>query len=248
MGDRRYSRRAEPLSGDQPWVALIGAVPDNQEHARAAWPNRALIVRGWQARLGGQEIAEPHYSVRGTDNRTQSAQVELSAPADIKRLEVGDFVEMWLELDVLPQAADDYFGPSQGLRDRLEQLTPAQLVQSIAHDGRLSIEVAHGTLESGYLPRIRANADPAAPAAAEFTLHGGWGFAPLTISGLPRPDGWILEAWENEGWSQLDPTPTGEFQRQTDWAGQAEGYVLSYTLARPTSNTLRLRLRQKVAE
>ena len=44
--------------------------------------------------------------------------------------------------------------------------------------------------------------------AAEFELIAGFGYSPITISGLYRADGWILEENQNGSWVLVDKAYT----------------------------------------
>jgi hypothetical protein len=113
-----YERTGIECPGRVPWFSLHESVPPPD--TRGAWANRGLIVRSWNARLGGKDLPSPFASVFGTaDNEIPSAVLELSPPPDVKELLPGDFVECEVEVVVVPMAAGDYYGPNKNLRAAL---------------------------------------------------------------------------------------------------------------------------------
>ncbi len=65
-GGGRYSRAGIACNGETPWFSLHGAI--NGDQKGGAWANRGLVVRKWNARLGGQPVPAPTVAVFGTEN------------------------------------------------------------------------------------------------------------------------------------------------------------------------------------
>ncbi len=65
-GGRRYSRSGIACNGETPWFSLHGAI--NRDKKGGAWANRGLVVRKWNARLGGRPVNTPSAAVFGTEN------------------------------------------------------------------------------------------------------------------------------------------------------------------------------------
>lgn len=107
----QYYRHATACEGNVPWFSLHKTISTGP----GAWANRGLIVRSWHARLNGKDINLPHFASYMTQNA--SANIELVPPAGVNELLAGDFVEMTLELIVIPQFGEDYYGPDQQLLD-----------------------------------------------------------------------------------------------------------------------------------
>ena len=75
-----------------------------------AFADRGLVVRHWDAVLGGKRVAQPHWSLHSTSATQHS--LELSPPPGVDTLLDGDYVEAVVELLTLPQRARDYYGPN----------------------------------------------------------------------------------------------------------------------------------------
>jgi len=244
MGEDGYSRRARPVRGDHPWFALLGAQPERDDIGFSAWPNRALIIHDWQARLGGKTQSDPHYSVRGTNNGTPCAAVELSPPPGLDRLRRGDFVEAWIELAILPKHADDYYGPNKTFKHLLEQHPDsASLVHEIARGQGFEFQALQGTIQQRYLPIIAAEQDQ-----AEFVLVGGQGYLPITVTNLGRPGPIKLEVQRDGAWEAIDSTEDGKIIRQTQFNAEDRSYSATYTFDFSESDRWHFRLNARATD
>ena len=123
--------RTDPLEclGRVPWISLHDAVSRAKKEAAArgrqgapgAWANRGIVIRSWQAQLGGKPAA-PWFAEHGVKARGEdTSTAEILPPTGVTRLEPGDFVEATIEHLVVPQYAGDYYGPSEALRAALGQ-------------------------------------------------------------------------------------------------------------------------------
>ena len=97
-GGEQYSIKSEKCSRQRPWFSLHEG--NKAWHAmQGAWANRGLIITSWDARLGGENIPDPYYSVYGTDDDFESANVEISPPpfeAGSNLIPNGDFEKGFL--------------------------------------------------------------------------------------------------------------------------------------------------------
>jgi len=144
------------------------------------------VIRDWRARLGGRE-ARPWVAERGTSARgTPSSTLDILPPPGVTRLEPGDFVEAVVEHLVLPQHAADYYGPDEPLRAALAGMADTwRLVHREATGNDRVVAVTVGRLERLY-PDVRVAADGG---RAAFTIRGGLGHVPITVTGLPAHRG-----------------------------------------------------------
>ena len=181
--------RSEPIegSGELPWVSLHEAAPDNQDGALA---NRGLVVREWKAVLGGKEV-RPWFVERGVGSheRNHSSLVEIVPPPGLIRLEAGDYVEATLQHLIVPQKADDYYGPNQAHRASLTEAgdTWRPVLRQVDGD-KLDVEIHTGRLARLY-PDVRV---AAVGNTADLSLTSGIGHVPLTFTGLSSYDGYRL--------------------------------------------------------
>ena len=179
--------RTQPLecTGTTPWVSLHEAVR-RPGVDRGALANRGVVIREWRARLGGKE-ARPWVAEHGTVVGTApTSTIDVVPPPDVTRLEAGDFVEATIEHLVIPQAVGDYYGPNEPLRAALATMQDTwRMVHREAVGNARRVEVGKGRLERLH-PDVRVAAEDG---RAEFTLRGGLGYVPITVTGLPTHRG-----------------------------------------------------------
>jgi hypothetical protein len=184
--------RTQPLecTGTVPWVSLHEAVR-RPGAERGAWANRGIVIREWRARLGGKD-ARPWVAERGAVvGGAATSTLDIVPPPDVSRLEVGDFVEATIEHLVLPQAAADYYGPNEPLRAALATMQDSwRLVHREAVGNARRVAVRKGRLDRLH-PDVRVAAEDG---LAEFTITGGLGYVPITITGLPTHRGGTFTA------------------------------------------------------
>lgn len=221
-GGKRYLRDTAVGTGRAPWVALLGGVR-SPNLTKGAWADRALVVRTWKARLGGVAVPEPSFGFYGTENGPPSANVELVPPTGCTGLVPGDFVEAEVEWLVLPQSAEDYYGPNSALRaDLAAHGGTWRVVQRLAAGNDLQVTLTQGTLRRN-LP-IEIAVDAAEEAAA--VVQGGVGYVPVRFCGLRSPKGHVLEV---DG-ARLDQAVHGNDFWQAEQATDGS-FTLTYNVA-----------------
>jgi hypothetical protein len=232
-GGHSYSRRGEPLPGAFPWVGMVEINKNTPrpfpEGDQGALGDKAFIVREWKARLGGKVCASPCYSVYGTKDGWNGALVELSPPKGLNRLEKGDYVEAQVEFVVLPQSADDYYGPNKNLIAALKEGTdPSRLIAREVSGTNVVVEAAVGKVEQSWPVRITAEQGT----QAEFTVIGGVGYTPITICGARANSGFMLyEKKMDDTLAAVDQSSTvGRDWWQADYDTGAKTWDITYTL------------------
>jgi len=224
-GGRRYHRSAVPLTGRAPWVSLHAVV--NGDPKGGAWAARGLLVRHWQARLGGRVVPVPLLSSYGTENGPPSANAELAPPRGLTRLAPGDFVEADLELVILPVAASDYYGPDEELRAALSGGADTwRMVHREARGNDLAVVARDGVLERRTPVVVRSRNG----STAAVQVQGGLGYVPVTFSGLKSPTGYELRLVAAGGEEIVDQSVHGEDWYQCTYDDDTTSYALTYTL------------------
>ena len=215
------TNRIEPVActGRVPWVSLHDADPQPRKGEGGAWANRGLVIRAWQARLGGR-AARPWVVERGARvGSLDTSTIDLVPPPGVTRLEPGDFVDAVIEHLVVPQAADDYYGPNEALRAalRADGNTWRMIAREARGDDR-RVKMLSGRLERMY-PDVRVEATGG---AAAFELAGGLGYVPVTFTGLAAPGGAQLlvdgrpldqSGHGNDFWQTDDDAARGRWSR-----------------------------------
>ena len=215
-----------PLAGDSPWVSAHGVDRTSLKNGQAA-ASRGVIVRSWQAVLGGKP-AGPHVAFFCTEwgQGNHRTSVELAAPPDIAKLSLGDFVEADLELVVFPADAAAYYGPDETLRATLDHDADTwRLVQREAAGNALIPTAERGMIVKAYPLIVAVNEQQ----RAKLTVVGGLGHIPVTFTGLTQPRGFRLQV-------------NGETANhwQTDWNPATQRWQVTCNVAPPDGRSLEL--------
>jgi len=76
--------------------------------------------------------------------------------------------------------------------------------------------------------------------AVEVTLTGGLGYVPVTIHGLPRPDGWTLEQEVDGSWQTVDQSVEGSDYWQAYDDIESGSFDLIFNVPNRETSTYRL--------
>lgn len=221
-----YEREGIVCTGRLPWFSLHEAVPDVRQSG--AWANRGLVIRRWEARLGGRGIAAPSAATFRTKDRVPSVALELTPPPDLKELSPGDYVEADLELLVLPMSADDYLGPNQALRRALDADGNSwRMVRREAVGNDLQVVAEKGRVVCAWPVRIACDA----VGEATWRISGGLGFIPVTLTGVRGYRGWRLEQRTGDGWKGVDQSVHGRDFWQAEFQPATGTWDLTLNLA-----------------
>ena len=248
-GGGEYRTERIELNGDAPWISMHEAV-SRDTNGNGAWANRGLVLRDWNAVLGGKKcrpwIAERGIFTQGTD----SSLIDFLPPPDVKALLPGDYVEATIVHVVVPQYAGDYYGPNANLSDalRANQNTWKMIFREAAGNQVEVNVIRGGTLERSYPIQIRAEAQargslfdlgrrasPKQLVEVVFQVTGGLAYLPVTVRGLEDYRGWRMEREEGaQGgtptWKVIDQSVYGHDFWQTDFDPLRGLWDLTYSL------------------
>ena len=229
--------RTSPLEckGRMPWVSMHEGGPLRPNKDAGAWANRGFVIRSWKARLGGKDatpwVAEHGVSVHGAETST----MDLVPPPGVMRLGAGDFIEATIEHIIVPQFAQDYYGPNEKLRTALKaDGNTWRMIQREAAGNERKVEMKTGKLTALHpAVTVRATND-----SAEFTLSGGLGYVPISFTGLASPVGLHLIVDDKS----LNQSVHGNDYWQTDYDAGSKTWSLTFNvpIADRSPHTLRL--------
>ena len=221
-GGDLYQTAPMKLAGNHSWVSMHDGESRDAEKGGAA-ANRGFVIREWKARIGGKEAA-PWIAERGvTRHRTESSIIDLVPPPGVTRLEKGDFVEATIVHLMMPQKAEDYYGPNGALRHALNKDANSwQMIQREAGQNTREVEVTVGTLERTF-PDVRVES---AGDRAVLTLKKGLAYVPVTFTGLSSASGFDLHV---DG-KALDQSVHGNDFWQTDFDAESKSWSRTYNV------------------
>jgi hypothetical protein len=242
------TNRTEPAecAGRIPWMSLHETVSRAAQEARnhgregapGAWANRGIVIRAWNARLGGKParpwMVEHGVEARGTDTST----LDIVFPPEVTRLMPGDFVEAVFEHIVMPQFAADYYGPNNALRAALmEDENTWRMIHREAVGNDRQVEIQSGKVDALH-PAVAIRAGNDNPA---FTLTGGLGHVPVTFTNLASPR-------DHELWVDGQPVNQsihGNDYWQTDFDPGTRRWSLTFNLPIPPGESSLIQLIRK---
>ena len=195
-GGNVYRGQPVKLEGKFPWISLHDAVKPESE-TKGAISNRGIVLRKWKARLGGKDASAWIAEHGQTRHRKDSSTIDIVPPPGVTRFEPGDFIEATFEHIMMPQFAKDYYGPNEALRAELGQHENSwRMIHRESAGNARKIQMLEGSLERRF-PDVRVGA---VNGSAKFTLQGGLGYVPVTLTGLKshkvvqlRIDGRLLD-------------------------------------------------------
>lgn len=228
-GSWRYDGKDVELSGPDAWVsahAEHGAPAKGEGGATRGW-----IVRSWQARLGGKPCPTPRLAVFLTEwgKGNYRSALELAPPADLRRLERGDFVEADIELVVHPSVAATYYGPNAAYRDALARdANTWQLTHREAAGNALAVKASRGRVLADSPLLIAVDHSQ----RAEVTMTGGLGYVPITFTGLKHYRGYGLEQFTAGGWQRVDQSVHGHDFWQVGFDADRRTFRMTFNVPR----------------
>jgi hypothetical protein len=229
-GGEGYVGEPVELKGDAPWFSEHGLL--GIDASKGASACRGLIVRSWHARLGGRDVPSPWIALHGAnDGNIPSVITELVPPPDVKRLMPGDFVEATAELAILPQHAEDYYGPNENLRAALSAGADSwQPVLREARGNQLRAIAKHGSILNNYPLLVKADKN----GRAQVDASGGMGYMPVTFCGLTDYHGYDCVLSTNGEKRTINQAVSGNDFWQTDYDAAARTWSLTYNICLDT--------------
>jgi hypothetical protein len=143
-------------------------LPAKGQKADGAFADRALIIRWWDAVLGGKRVTTPHFSLYRTSTSAATTTfgstgikvgLEVSPPPDVHTLLPGDYVNAGVELVVLPRVAQEYNGNNAEIKNTLinaDKLAAKLMASSAVVSKPRSIAPAGVELKVRAAPRCQA--------------------------------------------------------------------------------------------
>ncbi len=232
-GKNGYRIKGLGIEGETPWVSLEQGKPANPKNDKGAWANRGMIVREWNARVGGESV-DCHFAEHGMiRGRSEYSTVDLVLPPEITRLQPGDFIEAVVEYVVMPQKMEDYYGPNEFLKGALAAYGGTwKMIHREAIGNERIVGLDEGLLERTFPDvRVRCKND-----GAKITLRGGLGYVPITFTGLSSHDGFTLKV----NGKVFDQSVHGNDFWQTDYDVERRSWSRTYNLPCDAREELRI--------
>ena len=185
LGTLEYFKRGVAFDGSAPWWISMHRSTDTAVKRGTqdllGLVSRGLVIRSWDAVLGGQQVEKPHISFFGTHHRFPGILTEISPPPELEMLKKGDYVDMQIEVMLIPKIADSYLGTNEALKKSLRTLADTwQAVYRLVKGNDLKLKVTEGRLQRNYPVEIAVGNT----GAAELEVTGGLAYVPFTFTGV----------------------------------------------------------------
>ena len=179
-----------PLAKNTPWIALHGLKPEADKKTEAI---RGAIVRNYRAVIGGKPSNELWLA---PSRAAKHLAADLILPARMNRFKKGDSIEFLVELTVIPPGADLYYGPDDGLKQRLA--ASPEIWEEVAREaGKKDTEI-----DGKSLP-FPATLGVTGQARATFNVRSFTRLETVCITGLPDPSMWQIGDLVDDEWRVL---------------------------------------------
>ncbi len=225
-GGNRYYHRDIVCEGKSPWFSMHKTTTITANHG-GPLANKGLVIRAWKARFGSKEIRYPTAAVYGTSWGKPNAVLEIGPPSDINALVPGDYVEMLVEVMVVPQFAEDYYGPNLNLKKSLQ--TGEDTYKPILRHARgncFDVRVSKGSLQNAYPIVIEVDKNQ----TARFELTGGLAYVPVTFTGLADYKTYRLSKIVDDTKEPVDQGRYGNDYWQADYDQQFKRWSITYNI------------------
>jgi hypothetical protein len=224
-GSWKYDRQSIPMPGRQPWISLH----DVLEEEKVTQAARGLIVRRWDAVLGSKKCAKPHLSTYMTEWNRNNFRIaaELSPPPGLKSLEPGDYVDVDIELVVIPSKAAIYYGPNKSFVAALARNANTwRMIHREAAGNSLDVQMKEGKLIKSYPVEVSVSGKQ----RARFTVSGGVGYVPITFSGIKDCRNFALYRVSSGKIRAEDQSVNGSAFWQTDHDTISGAWSITYNI------------------
>ena len=198
----------------------FGGTPVERENA-----NLLAVVREYTGKINGKQVNMPYFNIYnvGQGSRIQPAFELTVPPTKDNKISAGSKISVTIEFVVLPSDKEDYYGESGYLNALDFDFSSTDMALYQAKNATQQIRVATGGLVGEY-PAVIESADN----RAEFTITGGLGYVPVSITGLDGYSNTIEYFDETDSlWKPVKQSEDNDF-----WQCRkiGDGYTLTYNL------------------
>ncbi|WP_396184852.1 hypothetical protein [Flavobacterium sp.] len=235
----QYITEKIPAHGNVIWFSFNESDFTSKQDHQFITANRGFVIRNWKARINGQENVLPwfaEYYTAGGNYGDPSGIINITLPADCKSFRKGDFIEAEVQLILLPSKADDYYGPNQNFAKALSKNANSwQMVYREAIGNNLEVEASSGCKVINKYPiQIEANSNSVC-----FSVTGGRGYVPLTITNLNSYLNPVLLQKVNGYWQKINQAVYGNDFWQTDYNTSTQSWDITFNVNLDTPNDVK---------
>ncbi len=228
-GESRYIAEKQIAEGEVPWFSFTDGEFSTTHQTRFSPANRGIVLREWKARINGVEDTPPWFAEYNTISGKHggpSNLINIIPPEGCTSFQAGDYIDAEIELFIIPIQAEDYYGPNKNLAEALEaKANTWEMVYREAIGNDLHVEVFTGSLVDPYPIEIVAENN-----RAEFSVTGGCGYVPVTITRVTEYRDPQLYSKIDGTWQRIDQSVHGNDFWQTEYSASTGTWDITYNL------------------
>ena len=228
-GEPRYITPKEEAKGKVIWFSFNDSEYTSPQQLRFRLANRGFIIREWKTRINGMDHINPwfaEYKTAGGDYGDPSGIINITPPPSIHSFKKGDYIEAEIVLLAIPLSADDYYGPNKNFAQALKNKANTwEMVFREAVGNDIELSVSKGKKLDNYPIKIEAADNQAA-----FSITGGLGYVPLTLSKLENYQRPELFEKINGKWEKIDQSVHGHDFWQAEYDVTSGTWDITYNI------------------
>ena len=228
-GESRYITQKQEAAGKVPWFSFTDGAYSTDHQTRFLSVNRGIVIREWKARIKGVEDTPPWFAEFNTTSPSHGGPGNLfniTPPEGCSSFLAGDYIEAEIELFILPIEAEDYYGPNRNFTEALKtRANTWEMVYREAIGNDLQVDVTTGTLADQYPVKIIADNN-----MAQFSISGGCGYVPLTITNVGEYRNPQLYQKLDDTWQKIDQSVHGNDFWQTEYRASTGTWDITYNV------------------
>ncbi len=234
-----YKTSRTRIEGETPWFSFTDSENTySWQQKQFLSANRGFVIRNWKAKIAGEENTPPwfaEYNTAGGNFGDPSGLINILPPEGCTTFKQGDYIEAEIDLFILPLKAEDYYGPNHNFSKALsEKANDWGLVYREAVGNATEVDVSTGELVKEYPIQIKADKNKAI-----FSVRGGLGYVPLTISNVSTYRNPELYRKVDGDWQKVDQQVHGNDFWQTEYNAENGTWDISYNINLDTHNDVR---------
>lgn len=224
-----YVTEKQEAAGNVPWFSFTDGEFNADNQNRFLPANRGIVIREWKARINGEEGTLPwfaQYNTTAKGHGDPSNLFNITPPEGCTSFQAGDCIEAEIVLFIVPIHAEEYYGPNKNFKEALKaKANTWKMVYREAIGNDLQVEVSNGTLVNQYPVEIIAENN-----SAQFSITGGCGYVPLTITGVNNYRDPRLYRKVDGSWQRIDQSFHGNDFWQTEYNSSSETWDITYNI------------------
>ena len=233
-GSNAYSTAATALTGTNPWIWSGDGLSLDGSAELSIPTNNAIIIRSYNASLGGQSVNTPYFRERSSSHwlASKPTQYCLVPPPNITSFVQGDWIELLVEAVCLPKQAIDYYGPNTAFRQALTQYGNTwELLYREVLGNKINASSPTNSINTNYPLTVTTTNN-----TGLVIVTGGKGYMPIVFKDLTNISNPNLWKAKSNCWELVNQANYGKDFWQTEYDAETGLFNLIYNVNQDTTN------------